>query len=470
MKTNKKILVANGPTTAPGAPANRISHEQSLTRSVMSCMLFEQEAYEDGVTVASRIADLVGKCEPQFVADLALRARSQMHLRHVPLLLCRELARQGTLRASWLERCIQRADEMAEFLALYYKGNGEQPLSNPVKKGIAAAFYKFSEHQFGKYKGQGNAWSLRDALRLTHPRPRNAEESEIFRRIAAKELATPDTWETELSAGKNKRETFERLILEGKLGYFALLRNLRNMIESGVNDTVIRNAILARRGGADKILPFRFIAAAKHAPKFADALDSAMLANVSAQPKLSGKTVIVVDVSGSMGSMLSLKSDMSRMDAAAALAAIARERFEHAVVYATGGDDYRRTHATTIVPSYRGLALAKAVVDARNTTGSGGIFLTQVCKFLSTREQNVARMIVVSDEQDCAIKGSEDSPLKANPLGSYKNYFINVASAQNGISYDKNKWDRIDGFSESIFDFLLMSEQFEGTINGAKQG
>src|SRR5215831_18269715 len=124
------------PRTHEGAPARHISAEQQLRRSVLACMLWEDQFYEDGVAIAGRIRELVAKVPAEKVAALALEAREQMKLRHAPLLLVREMARLATHRrlvAETLERVIQRADELAEFVAIYWK-DGRVPLSGQVKK------------------------------------------------------------------------------------------------------------------------------------------------------------------------------------------------------------------------------------------------------------------------------------------------------------------------------------------------
>jgi 60 kDa SS-A/Ro ribonucleoprotein len=140
------------PRTHEGAPAKKISAEQQLRRSVLACMLWEDQFYEDGVLIAGRIRELVAKVAPEKVAELAVGARTQMKLRHAPLLLVREMARLATHRqfvAETLVRVIQRADELSEFVALYWS-EGKQPLSAQVKKGLAAAFTKFDEYALGE--------------------------------------------------------------------------------------------------------------------------------------------------------------------------------------------------------------------------------------------------------------------------------------------------------------------------------
>src|SRR5258707_3647333 len=216
--------------THEGAPAKNISAEQELRRSVLACMLWEDEFYEDGVAIAGRIRELVPKVEAAKVAALAVEARTAMKLRHAPLLLVREMARHATHRALVAEtmtRVIQRSDELAEFVAIYWK-DGRAPLSGQVKKGLAAAFPKFDEYALAKYDRPGVV-RLRDVLFLCHAKPRDAEQAAVWKRLVDGELATPDTWEGALSSGGDKRAHWERLLTECKLGALALLRNLRNM-------------------------------------------------------------------------------------------------------------------------------------------------------------------------------------------------------------------------------------------------
>src|SRR6202161_722961 len=195
----------SGLRTHEGAPARSISTELQLRRSVLASLLWESQFYEDGVEIAGRIAELVPKVEAAKVAALAVEAREQMKLRHAPLLLVREMARHTTHRrlvAETLEHVIQRADELAEFVAIYWK-DGRAPLSAQVKKGLAAAFPKFDEYQLAKYDRSGPI-KLRDVLFLCHARPRGQAQAEVWKKLVSGSLTTPDTWEVALSSGANK--------------------------------------------------------------------------------------------------------------------------------------------------------------------------------------------------------------------------------------------------------------------------
>ena len=137
--------------THEGAPAKIINAEQRLRRSVMACMLWEDSFYEDGISIAERIQEAVTQVKPEIVANIAIEAREQFKLRHVPLLLVRTLAKLGYPVKDVLTRVIQRPDEITEYLALYWK-DGRCPVSAQSKKGLAKAFTKFNEYQLSKYR------------------------------------------------------------------------------------------------------------------------------------------------------------------------------------------------------------------------------------------------------------------------------------------------------------------------------
>src|SRR6185369_12747391 len=183
-----------------------------------------------------------------------------------------------------------------------YWADGRTPLAASVKKGLAAAFTSFDEYALAKYDRSGPV-KLRDVLFLCHARPRDAAQAELWKRLAAGELATPDTWEVALSSGGDKRAHWERLLVEGRLGALALLRNLRNMKDAGVSEDYIAAALETVR--TDRVLPFRFLAAARYAPQWEPNLERAMFRSLEGAPKLAGRTVLLVDVSGSMVAPLS---------------------------------------------------------------------------------------------------------------------------------------------------------------------
>lgn len=459
MKTNVKTKTP-APRTHGGAVASRTpGAEEALRRSVMANLLWEDEFYESGESIAARLVNLCSQVEPATIAKLAIEAR-ESGLRHVPLLLLTQLAKYGTgdgLVSRTIQRVIKRADELCEFVSLYWKVNPKKngknaPLSAQVKAGLAAAFLKFDEYQLAKYDRPGDV-KLRDVLFLCHAEPDTPERDALWKRLIAGQLKTPDTWETELSAGKGKRETFERLMSEGKLGYMALLRNLRGMKAAGVPKSTVKDYLMSNAFGVNMVFPFRFFAAAKAVPEWEDIVDEAFLHHMASRTKLPGKTIVVLDMSGSMHGSMSAKSDMNRYDAAVALGVVAREMCDEAIIYATAGKDVYQKHATVQVPPRRGMALRNAVIACQPKIGGGGIFLTQVMEHVKKEHPTADRVIVITDEQDCS--GASDPPSKAPIIGK-NNYVINVASYRNGIGYEK--WTKINGFSENVFRYIAAFE------------
>jgi 60 kDa SS-A/Ro ribonucleoprotein len=429
-----KLNLGFGPRTHEGAPARNLAPELQLRRSVLACLLWESQFYEDGVEIAGRIAELVPKVDAEEVSALAVEAREQMKLRHAPLLLVREMARHATHRrlvAEMLERVIQRADELTEFVAIYWK-DGRVPLSAQVKKGLAAAFPKFDEYQLAKYDRDGPI-KLRDVLFLSHAKPRDAAQASVWKKLVWGRLATPDTWEVALSSGADKGEAWERLLREQKLGALALLRNLRNMREAGVDESLV----LAGLGAMNiaRVLPFRFLAAARYAPQWEEALEQAMLRSLVDQPKLRGRTIVLVDISGSMTAPLSRRSEMRRTDTAYGLAVLVREICEQVAVFSF-------SDRVVEVPARRGFALRDAIDASQPHSGT---LLGNAVEWLNTSER-YDRLIVITDEQ------AHDRV----PAPKGKGYVINVASYKNGVGY--GKWTHIDGWSDSVIEYIRLLE------------
>lgn len=452
--------------THEGAVAVRVNAVDQLRRSVMANMLFEGEFYEDGKSIAKRIQEttteiLKQKDGADLVANIAFEARTKMKLRHVPLLLLVSLIRSKTdaarkVVAGAIAHVIQRPDEMGELISLYWKEK-KQPLSAQMKKGIALAFQKFDAYALAKWNSDSSAIKLRDVLFMVHAKPKDQEQAEVFKQLTEKTLASPDTWEVALSGGANKKETFTRLLADGKLGALALLRNLRNMQQAGVAIEAIRDGLGAMK--TERVLPFRFITAAKYAPQLEPQLESAMLRCLASQEKLTGKTVLIVDCSGSMHGQISAKSELDRLSAAAALAMLLREVCEDVSVYATAGSDFNRVHATMLIPPRHGFGLRDLLSyeQTARKIGGGGIFLKQVIEYVRKEEKGQAdRIIVITDEQDCDLV---NKPASAKPFGA-NNYLINVASFKNGIGY--GEWVHIDGWSEAVVDFIQQYEQIVG--------
>jgi len=439
MNVWKRMFPGAVARTHEAAVAQRVDAKAELRRSVLTCLLWEDAFYEKGSAIAKRIAELVAKAEPADVAALACEARDAMQLRHAPLFLVRELARRkgaGPLVADVLERVIQRADELGEFVALYWKER-KQPLSAGSKRGLARAFTKFDAYQLAKYDREAVV-KLRDVLFLCHAKPKDAEQAAVWKNLVENTLESPDTWEVALSAGKDKRENFERLLRDGKLGGMAVLRNLRLMLAAGVEPSLIGERL---EKGVARALPFRFVTAARHAPKLEESLEKAMLRGIAGLGELAGSTGLVVDVSGSMDAALSKRSETTRIDAASGLAILLREKAEEFCI-ATFSD------ACVELPPRRGFALRDAISGSQAHSGT---YLQRALEQLREKREwrGLSRLIVITDEQ------SHDGIL---PAWTERAYVVNMAPYKYGISYG-NRWTHVDGWSERVVDYIAAVEE-----------
>jgi hypothetical protein len=345
-----------------GGEAFALNEKMQLYSAVVTTSL-SNKFYESDHKRVERIRSLISKNDPAFVGKLAVYARTKMNLRSVPLVLAVELAKGqsgNTIVRKTVKGVVKRADEITELLAYYQVANGRSgakklnKLSKQIQHGLAIAFNSFDEYQFAKYDRDGEI-KLRDALFIVHPKATSDAQQMLFDKIAKGELDVPYTWETELSAlGQKKfadekekasafRAKWEELIMSGKLGYMALLRNLCNIIDARVSMEIIDEVCnhLSNRDAVakSKQLPFRFLAAYREVkalpsgsvPVVLDALEKAVAhsaMNIRGFDKTTS-VVIACDVSGSMQNPVSAKSKILHYDIGLMLGMLLQSRCEN---------------------------------------------------------------------------------------------------------------------------------------------
>lgn len=348
-----------------GEKAYVMSPEMELYTAVVTSTL-SNKFYEKNDERMWRIFNLVKKVSPEFVAKLAVYTRNEMNLRSVPLLLVTLLAKihnGDNLVARAVEKCVLRADEIMELLMCYQVCNPQdgvkklKKLSRQIQNGLQKAFNRFDEYQFAKYNRDNLEVKLRDALFLVHPKAKDDAQQLIFNKITDRKLEIPYTWETELSAlGQQKFETpeqksatfrqkWEELICSGRLGYMALLRNLRNILESKVSAEKI-NIVASVLSNADQVakskqLPFRFLSAYRElkkinspdTPFLMSALELAVKHSAANIEGFDADTSVLLacDVSGSMCSPVSPRSAVECYDIGLMLAMLLKSRCRRVV-------------------------------------------------------------------------------------------------------------------------------------------
>lgn len=351
-----------------------------------------------------------------------------------------------------LPKIITRADMLTDFLAIYWK-DGKYPICNQAKKGLALAFHNFNEYKLAKYDRDA-AIKLRDVMFLVHAKPRNQYEQKLFNKVAERTLTPPETWEVMLSRGDDKKATWTTLITEGKIGGLAMLRNIANMQKANVDRRTIQDGLKTLR--SSMLLPLDFWKAARMNPAFERDIEDAMIEAYKNLPKLPGKTLFIVDVSGSMDFLTSGSSQFNRMDQACAMAILAANQCEDYELVATAGNDDSKISASEWIEyPKRGFALAPQIMDTRHRISGGGIFTRQCLEWCKDKfkDKKFDRIIIFSDSQDC------DYPEKRvpKPFGTY-NYIVDVSAHTRGVNY-KGVWTaEVSGWSEHFLTYIAALE------------
>ncbi len=373
MNWNSKLKEQMTVTNYEGVKAYAMTPELELYTAVVTASLSDL-FYEKQDERVNRIAALVGKVSPEFVARLAVYARTQMHLRSIPLLLLVELAKVHNgddLVARAVEKTVLRADEIMELLMCYqWRNPSTDPrkklgkLSRQIQNGLQRAFNRFDEYQFAKYDRDNLEVKLRDALFLVHPKAKDEQQQALFDKIVNRQLEIPYTWETELSAlGQQQfasdeektaafRRKWEELVRSGKLGYMALMRNLRNMLQVGMSfddlQVVCDRLSDAAQVAKSKQLPFRYLSAYREVEQVNSTGTSALMSALETAVRHSAaniegfdentRVLIASDVSGSMWTKVSAKSTVRLFDIGLLLSMLLKSRCQQVIAGIFGSE------------------------------------------------------------------------------------------------------------------------------------
>jgi 60 kDa SS-A/Ro ribonucleoprotein len=451
MKTNTIPTAATAVAAHPSATRNHegglafeMGAKVRLYTRVTTSLGGEKKFYQEGQKHDSAIkADiaLVAQTDPEFILRLAAYVRQVLNLRSVPVLILVEAASIAACKPyvrRWTPQIVRRADELAEVVACWIiqhgqiggrgEAGGTHAFPNSLKKGLTDAFGHFDEYQLAKYDREG-AVKLGDVLRITHAKPEGEYQAALFRYLLseeidgerlpllaakarlvrkdtfdaeAQELATAAhaTWEVLISKFGSSKETWEAVI--PMMGYMALLRNLRNFLDKGVEMA----PVLARLADADEVrrskqLPFRFFSAYREIEKLQgkpgvgavlSAITQALEKSVANLPRLTGTSFIAADNSGSMNAALSEHSSVRYADVANLLGAIAHQMSDDAIV----GSFACRFATVQLNP--RDSILTNMGKIAKVSVGSSTNAYLCV-KWLREQNHRVDRIVILSDMQ-----------------------------------------------------------------------
>ena len=451
-----------------GHTAYKMPDKEKLVTQVLTSFFNESKFYGDNSAEMQETIKKVIAADAEFIAKLAVFARREFNMRSVAHILTAYLAHEPNGKP-FVRKTVQavslRGDDATELMACYINLFGKRPIPNALKKGIADVLQGFDEYTLAKYKGEGKGVKMRDLLCLCRPTPKDTAQSEMWKRCLNNELETPYTWETELSAKGNNAKVWEELIESGKVGYMALLRNLRNILNANPSNL---NKVLDTLQDPNKVrkskqLPFRYLSAYKEVmdicgSKVLDVLENAVEASCENIPKLDGTTVIAVDVSGSMGNLISAKSKVHCFEIAMLLGLIANKICENSIFYYFNSDieKYPVSHRTAILHT----------VTAFRCGGGTSMYLP--FKKMLSDKVNADRIIILSDNE-CNDNGWR-TPVQAYAdeyrRKSGNNIWVHAIDLQGygTQQFSGAKTNVIAGWSEKVFDFIKLAEQGEGSL------
>lgn len=445
-----------------------------LTNMVLTTMFGEPKFYGDNSNELVKLAKIV---DSAFLANLAVYARREMNMRSVSHVLTAVLASRSDGKQYVRSVCkdvVVRADDMTEIMSCYISMFGK-PIPNSLKKGLADKIPEFSEYALAKYKGSNKTLKMRDLFCIVHPKARSVEQNIIFGHVLNGTLATPITWETQLPKRGNNKEVWESLIDNDQLGYMAMLRNLKNIYSAGVSKaclTKVHDKLSSREEVLkSKQLPFRFYSAYNQLQRDGlltsariNVLETALEHSISNLEQIKGTTLIAIDVSGSMQSTISSKSEVRCSQIATLFASMANKLCEEAVVVSFD------TRLNVLAMSTRGGIISNA--EKINVNGGGTNLTLPLEYLLQNKGMTFDRMIMFSDNEINYRGWSRDFNQTCQPLADkYRKerneYFWVHAVDLQGYGTQQfigAKTNLIAGWSEKVLEFINLSEQGVTTL------
>jgi 60 kDa SS-A/Ro ribonucleoprotein len=451
-KFNKKTRVQNKTTNFAGGKALKHAADMELVVSVLTTFL-EDKFYESGDERMERIKNLIALNKPEFVAKLALVAREDFHLRSVSHLLTGELSlihRGDNLVSRLINKVAERVDDLIEILSYV-----EKPIPNQVKKGIAKALQGFNRYQLAKYKMEGKDVKLVDLFNLIHPKPKTKEQKKDWKDLMEGKLKNEETWEARLSAGENKKKVWSDLVHENKIGYMALLRNLRNIEKDGDKATIKQACqTISYKDNVlkSKQLPFRFLNAYENVTNqdMLEAIAMAMDFSLANVPTFKGKTLIAIDKSGSMSGDPIKKASIFG-------AALMKANNADVILYADQVKPVKFLKGTPV------LGLASMI---ENDHFSGGTDTSLVFDYAEQQDKKYDRIIILSDNESWvdSIMGQGSNATKNRLFPDTFIYALDLAG-YGTKDIGGNKVFHLAGWSEKIFNFMEWIEKENACVD-----
>jgi len=461
MKFNTSAEADSKTVNLAGGEAYTETPKLKLATMVLTSFLKDQY-YRSKETQLTELKETLTQVPPEYAAKVAIYARQQFGMRSISHVIAGEIA-HNVHGEEWTkyfyEAVIHRPDDITEILAYYMGQYGKVP--NALKKGLAKAFDKFDGYQLAKYRSATKKIKLVDAVNLVHPKPMG-KNSEALKQLISNQLVSVDTWESELTkAGQNaessedkadlKKDAWIKLISEKKIGYFALLRNLRNIMGQAPEClpdalTMLTDEALIKKS---LVLPFRYQTALKALEQngatpreVTVAISKAVDISLKNVPVLAGKTLVALDCSGSMmGQPLEIGS---------LFAAVLYKANDSDLILFSNDAEYFNPN-----PLDTTLSLARQIYGRAEAGG------TNFHAIFQRATKTYSRIVILSDMQ--AWIGYDTPKISFTEYKQRTNSNPHIYSFDlqgNGtLQFPENNVYALAGFSEKVFDIMPLLEE-----------
>lgn len=440
----------------------------------------EDQYYATKEENQERLLKLMEKIDWPFLTKGALYARHKFGMRSISHVIAAELSRvkdRSLPKRKFFEEIVVRPDDMLE-IATYYLTKYGKPLPNSMKRGFADAFNKFDDYVIAKYKKSNLPFKLIDLINLVHPVPTFKNCKSLGALIKGGKFIS-ETWETMLTqAGqgadeedieKIKSEAWIKYLNSEKVMYFALLRNLRNILRAVKDKDILKRVATLLTDEKSiknsRLFPYRFLAAYRELekcgepntriilPAISKALDIAL--NNLATPE--GETLVIVDVSGSMQDPLSAHSQIKLVDVASLMGIILWKVGADLILFADEARYFSGDPNNSVL----------SLVGNINGYDLGGC--TKLSAGLSLIDKHYDRIILISDMQSWVETKFRQEPVQkvwhklTEKYGPMKLYSWDLAG-YGSLQFPEKEVYLLGGFSEKVFQLMEYIERGPQTL------
>lgn len=486
MSKFNSVKVGTKTATYEGGTGYTKTPELELVQLLITSMLANGKYYESEAETVKRLQELYTACNKKditFFPKAAIYARDNFRLRSISHLCSAIIAkgikdgiykdynrkdRRSFLR-NYFKKVILRADDITESISAYKNIaniEGKIRIPHAMVRGFSDNQATWDEYTYAKYRQADKEINLMDAIRMTHTKATDKNRSALEKMVAGT-LRNETTWEATVSkAGKSenkeaaKKQAWSDFLNKGeKIEYFALLRNLNNIIAEKDSEMIAKAADLLCSEKLIKrsmVLPFRFLTAWKALPadaprKIQVALSKAADISLNNVPTFKGKTCVIIDESGSMTCSLSGHSyyntssdELTYFDVAMMYGAALFKSNDADVMLFSGDAWYEKFNPTDSVIS---------IATSKNANG-GWTRLDEAFKSLNKAYD---RIVILSDMQTAGSANYEFENYKKKFKCDPYIYSFDLAGYKAGC-FPQGKTIQIGGFSEKAFDVMQQTE------------